>query len=170
MSEQVDRDTQAVVDAVIGGNADGLWRALKVLTESAPDEFLRLTGKLIDSTQHTHVPLVGVCGYGPSEFYHADGKVFGSVYTPDAWFSKKAGPAGVGLPHEQVSSIVIKARAEYDETVLKKAVQLKASLEELDKLLTGHSFAERKLTSLAHDDLFKGHALLVAALNPIKHG
>lgn len=167
MSEQVDRGTRAVADAVIGASIDRLWRALRALSESAPAEFLRLTGRLIDATQVTRVSNIGLFGITDSEFYHADGMVFGSVYTPDEWFSRKVGPCGAGLHYEQVSAIVTKVRAEYDETVLKKAIQLKESLEELDRLLNGHSFADCKLTSMAHADLFKGHALLVAALNPV---
>ncbi|MBW9245000.1 hypothetical protein [Pseudomonas paracarnis] len=167
MSEQADRDTQAVADAVIGGNIEKLGPALSRLADSDPAKFLRLTGKLIDATQVTRVVNIGLFGITDSEFYHADGMVFGSVYTPDEWFSRKVGPCGVGIPYDQVSSIANKVRAEYDETVLKKAMQVKESLEELDRLLNGHSFANSKLTSMAHADLFKGHALLVAALNPV---
>ena len=167
MSEQADRDIQAVTDAVIGGNVDRLGPALARLVYSDPGKFLRMTGKLIDATQVNRVSSIGLFGITDSEFYHADGMVFGAVYTPDEWFSRKIGPCGVGLPYDQVSAIANKVRAEYDETVLKKAIQLKESLEELDRLLNGHSFADSKLTSMAHADLFKGQALLVAALNPV---
>ncbi len=167
MSEQADRDTQAVTDAVIGGNVDRLGPALARLVDSDPAKFLRMTGKLIDATQVNRVSNIGLFGITDSEFYHADGMVFGAVYTPDEWFSRKIGPCGVGLPHDQVSAIANKVRAEYDEAVLKKAMQLKESLEEIDRLLNGHSFADSKLTSMAHADLFKGQALLVAALNPV---
>lgn len=167
MSEQADRDAQAVTDAVIGGSIDRLGPALDRLADSAPANFLRLTSNLIDATQVTRVSNIGFIGVVDSEFYHADGMVFGSVYTPDEWFSRKVSPCGSGLPYDQVSAIAIKARAEYDEAVLKKAMQLKGSLEEIDRMLNGHSFADGKLTSMAHADLFKGHALLVAALNPV---
>ena len=102
-----------------------------------------------------------------SDFYHADGKVFGAVYTDTYLLIRQAGPVGVGMAYEEVRKLVLEARAEYDETVLKKALQLKESLEELDRLLNGHSFADCKLASIAHADLYKGHALLVAALNPV---
>lgn len=167
MSEQADRDTQAVTDAVIGGNVDRLGPALARLADSDPAKFLRMTGKLIDRTQVNRVSSIGFIGMTDSEFYHADGLVFGAIYTPDEWFSRKVGPCGVGIPCDQVSAIAIKVRVDYDEAVLKKAMQLKDSLEELDRLLNGHSFADCKLTSMAHADLFKGHALLVAALNPV---
>lgn len=35
----------------------------------------------------------------------------------------------------------------------------------MERLLTGHSFADAKLTSLAHLDLSTGQVLLVAALS-----
>lgn len=171
MTEQVKRDTQAVTEAVIGGSVINLASALSRLSSSSPTDFRHITGRLLDTRQPETVSTFGF-GFGDYEadrrFYHADGHVFGATYTEGHWFmAKKAHPAGVGIPYEAVKEIVIKARAEYDETVLKKALELKAVLGELDKLLEGHSFADPKLTSLAHVDLFKGQALLVAALNPV---
>ena len=171
MSEQVKRDTQAVIEAVIGGSAINLASTLSRLASSAPGSFLHITGRLLDTRQPETVSVFGI-GFGAFDtersFYHADGHVFGATYTEGHWvMTKKAHPAGVGISYEAVKEVVIKARAEYDEAVLKKAMQLKESLEELDRLLNGHSFADCKLTSMAHADLFKGHALLVAALNPV---
>lgn len=172
MTEQVKRDTQAVTEAVIGGTAVNLASALSRLSSSSPTGFRHTTERLLDTRQPETVSTFGL-GFGDNNadrcFYHADGHVFGATYTEGHWFmTKRAHPAGVGIPYEAVKEVVIKVRTEYDESVLKKALQLKESLSELDKLLTGHSFADRKLTNMAHDDLFKGHALLVAALNPVR--
>ena len=169
MSGQAKRDTQAVTDAVIGGSAINLASALSRLSTSSPIGFRHTTERLLDTRQPESV---STFGFGDSDadrcFYHADGHVFGATYTDGHWLmTKKAHPAGVGIPYEAVKEVAVKVRAEYDEAVLKKALQLKESLSELDKLLTGHSFADSKLTRMAHDDLFKGHALLVAALHPV---
>ena len=165
MTDQAKNDAQPVIDAVVVGDAGRLIRALRGLASAMPVVFIRVTGQLIESTQQEFVS--GLCiGLGCiSDFYHADGKVFGVVYTDTAIFTRQAGRSGVGLDYEEVKRIVLEVRAEHDETVLKAAMRLKNSMEELDKLLAGHSFADSKLISLAHVDLFKGHALLLAALN-----
>ena len=171
MSEQVKRDTQAVTEAVIDGSAINLASTLSRLASSSPTEFLHITGRLLDARQPETVSTFGV-GFAAYDaersFYHADNHVFGATYTEGRWFMiKKAHPAGVGIPYEMVKEVVVKVRTEYDESVLKKALQLKGSLGEIDRMLNGHSFADGKLTRMAHADLFKGHALLVAALNPV---
>ncbi len=167
MTDKAKNDAQPVIDAIVLGDAQLLARALQRLATTWPDVFIRVTGRLIDSTQREYVSVISIGTCYASDFYHADGKVFGAVYTDSNFLARKAGPAGVGIDHEAVKGITLKARAEYDETVLKKALQLKDALDELDRLLVGHSFADSKLTSLAHADLFKGHALLLAALNPV---
>lgn len=166
MTDQAKNEAQPVIDAVVVGDAGRLIRALRGLASAMPAVFIRVTGQLIESTQQEFVS--GLCiGLGCiSDFYHADGKVFGVVYTDTTIFTRQAGRSGVGLDYEEVKRIVLEVRAEHDETVLKVAMRLKNSMEELDKLLAGHSFADSKLISLAHVDLFKGHALLLAALNP----
>ncbi|CAM3934191.1 hypothetical protein SAMN05216475_6296 [Pseudomonas synxantha] len=168
MTDQAKNDAQPVIDAVVVGDAQRLLRALRGLAKALPEVFIRVTGQLLSTKQCESVS--AVCfGFGAiSDFYHVDGKVFGAVYTDTFLLIRQAGPMGVGMAYEEVRKLVLEVRAEYDETVLKKAMQLKESLEELDRLLSGHSFADSKLTSMAHADLFKGQALLVAALNPIK--
>ena len=79
MSEQVARDTKAVVDAVSVGNIDRLSLTLRRLVDSAPAEFLRLTANLINTTQHTHMPNLGFVVFAKSEFYHADGSVMAGL-------------------------------------------------------------------------------------------
>lgn len=168
MTDQAKNDAQPVIDAVVVGDAQRLLRALRGLAKALPEVFIRVTGQLLSTKQCESVS--AVCfGFGAiSDFYHVDGKVFGAVYTDTFLLIRQAGPMGVGMAYEEVRKLVLEVRAEYDETVLKKAMQLKESLEELDRLLSGHSFADCKLTSMAHADLFKGHALLVAALNPVR--
>lgn len=166
MTDKAKNDAQPAIDAIVLGDSDLLARALQRLSTTLPDVFIRVTGQLIDSTQREYVSAMCIGVFYVSDFYHADGKVFGAVYTDSSFLTRKAGPAGVGIDHDAVKSIALKARADYDETVLKKALQLKFALDELDRMLVGHSFADSKLTSLAHVDLFKGHALLLAALNP----
>ncbi|MBC8877898.1 hypothetical protein [Pseudomonas cerasi] len=166
MTDKAKNDAQPAIDAIVLGDSDLLARALQRLSTTLPDVFIRVTGQLIDATQREYVSVMCIGIGHVSDFYHADGKVFGAVYTNSNFLARKAGPSGVGIEYEKVKGIAVKARTEYDETVLKKALQLKDALNELDKMLGGHSFADSKLTSLAHVDLFKGHALLLAALNP----
>ncbi|SDT52458.1 hypothetical protein [Pseudomonas prosekii] len=166
MTDQAKNDAQPVIDAVVVGDAQRLIRALRGLAKALPVVFLGVTGQLLSTKQHESVSAACFCFGGVSDFYHADGKVFGAVYTDTFLLVREAGPVGVGMAYEEVRKLVLQVRAEYDESVLKKALQLKESLEELDKLLTGHSFADSKLTSLAHVDLFRGQALLMGGLNP----
>lgn len=166
MTDQAKNDAQQVIDAVVVGDSQRLVRALRGLAKVLPEVFIRVTCQLLSTKQCESVS--AVCFGAISDFYHADGKVFGAVYTDTFLLIRQAGPVGVGMAYEEVRKLVLEVRAEYDEAVLKKAMQLKDSLEELDRLLSGHSFADCKLTGMAHADLFKGHALLVAALNPIK--
>ncbi|MNP83127.1 hypothetical protein D3C76_1819810 [compost metagenome] len=57
-----------------------------------------------------------------------------------------------------------KARTELEQSVMNVVRSLGNTMELLDKMLAGHSFADSKLTSLAHVELVKGKALMVAAL------
>jgi hypothetical protein len=165
MSEQVKRDTKDVVDSVIGGDSKGLAHALARLANSSPSQFLTSTAQLLNTEQCDSVLVLGLqC---TSDFYHADGRVFGSVYTAGGFFLKKANPSGVGLALDEVRAAVDKARGEHEELILKKVIELDVTFQELDRLLEGHSFADSKLKSLAHVDLIRGKALLWAALNPI---
>lgn len=166
MTEKVDPDVQSVVDAVVVGSAERLARALGYLAKTSPATFLAVTGKLLSTDQPTHISSVMAITGCASELYHAAGKVFGAAYVDEGFLCKQAAPVGEGIPYEDVKAVVTKVRAEYDETALKKARDLKGVLEELDSLLRGHSFADPKLASLAHVDLFRGHALLLAALIP----
>lgn len=167
MTDQAKNDAQPVIDAVVVGDAQRLIRALRGLAKELPEVFISVTDQLLNASQYKSVSAVCFGLSAISDFYHADGKVFGAVYTDTFLLVRQAGPVGVGMAYEEVRKLVLEVRAEYDETVLKKAMQLKESLEELDRLLNGHSFADSKLTSMAHADLFKGQALLVAALNPV---
>ncbi|MBP5054335.1 hypothetical protein [Pseudomonas chlororaphis] len=166
-----DAEKQAVkdvVEAVVGGDAGLLKQALLRLSLLPGYEFSTITGQLLDTEQREVFSLFASGLESP--FYHRDGRVFGAVYTSHELMCKKANPSGAGLPLDQVREAVSKARGEHDEKVLKKALSLKAGLEELEDLLKRHSFADSKLTSLAHVELHKGQALLLAALNPINRG
>ena len=164
MTDQAKNHAQPVIDAVVVGDSQRLICALRGLAKVVPDVFICVTGQLLDTAQRSYANGFGF-GY-ISDFYHADGDVFGAVYTDTLMLTRQAGPSGVGMPYEEVKKLVLEVRAEYDETVLKAAMRLKVTLGELDRLLTGHSYADSKLTSLAHAELLKGQALLMAALNP----
>ncbi|AIC20594.1 hypothetical protein EY04_17270 [Pseudomonas chlororaphis] len=168
MSDVEKQAVQAVVDAVIGGDLARLKPALARLSLLPGYEFSTITSQLLDTEQREIFSLFGIGLESP--FYHRDGHVFGAVYTSHELMCRKANPSGAGLPLDQVREAVGKARGEHDEKVLKKAMSLKAELEELEDLLKRHSFADSKLTSLAHVELHKGQALLLAALNPINRG
>ncbi|MBM5459238.1 hypothetical protein H8F21_16855 [Pseudomonas sp. P66] len=167
MTDQAKRDKQAVIDAVVGGDVGRLESALLRLAKSDASGFLYMTGQL-KSTEQTkqHLSIgLGVYSIGLPPFYFDDGVLYGATYTDsDHFMTKDAHRSGAGIVHEEVCQIVSKVRAEYDEGVLKKVRELKANMEELDALLAGHSFADSKLASLAHVDLVRGQALLVAAL------
>jgi hypothetical protein len=165
MSDAEKQAVQCVVDAVVGGDLGRLKSGLARLSELPGYEFSTVTGQLMNTDQREKFSMF-VIGY-ESPFYYRDGHVFGAVYTPSEFMCKKASPSGEGLPFEQVRDAVLKARGEHDEKVLQKALGLKAALEEMEDLLKRHSFADSKLTSLAHVELHKGQALLLAALNPV---
>ncbi|MNC56625.1 hypothetical protein D3C75_1062360 [compost metagenome] len=82
---------------------------------------------------------------------------------------ERAHPVGSGLPFPEVQRIVLEVRAVHDEVVLKKVVDVKAKMQEIDLLLKGHSFVDGGLAGLARADLVKGQALLIAALTASQH-
>lgn len=166
MTDQAKRDKQAVIDAVVGGDVAMLATALKRLSNSDPSAFLDITGDLLNTKQREQFPMIGF-GRMP-DAYHADGVVYGATYTDGPFLSKRAHPAGAGLPIDEVRQAVEKARAEYEQSVLNVVQNLGNTMELLDKMLAGHSFVDTKLASLAHVELLKGKALLVAALIPVK--
>lgn len=165
MSEAENQAVQVVVDAVVGGDLDRLERGLVSLSQLPGYEFSTVTGQLLNTEQRT--TFSPICFGTRSPFFHRDGHVFGATYTSGVFLCENAHPSGAGLPFEEVRAAVEKARGEHDEKVLKKALGLKAALEEMEDLLKRHSFADSKLTSLAHVELYKGQALLLAALNPV---
>lgn len=165
MSEQAKRDKQDVIDAVVGGTLERLASALHRLSKSAPFEFMTLTRQLLDTEQCELVHMV--CGAPQSEFFHAKEMVYGATYTSAGgmhFLCERAHPVGSGLPLPEVQKVVLEVRANYDEGVLKKAIDLKIKMQEINLLLEGHSFVNGGLASLARADLVKGQALLVAAL------
>lgn len=162
MTDQAKRDKQAVIDAVVGGDLARLAPALKRLSESSPSEFLGVSHGLLNTEQCEQFPLLGF-GHLP-DVYHADGKVFGATYTNGDFLCKRAHPVGTGLPFDEVRQVAEKARTELEQSVMNVVRSLGNTMELLDKMLAGHSFADSKLTSLAHVELVKGKALMVAAL------
>jgi hypothetical protein len=151
MSEQAKRDKQAVIDAVIGGDLAGLALALKRLSDSSPSEFLGTSHDLLNTEQHEQFLMLGPCRQ--PDVYHADGMVFGATYTNGDFLCKRAHPAGTGLPFDEVRQAVEKARAEFEQSVMNVVCSLGNTMEHLDKMLVGHSFADSKLVSLACDEL-----------------
>jgi hypothetical protein len=166
MSDQVKRDKQAVIDAVVGGDLDSLAPALKRLSGSSPYDFVVAAGALLNTEQREQYLTLGVF-VGSShmpDFFHAEGVVYGAIYVDGSPFCKRACPVGTGLPIAEVRVIVEAARQEYDNSVLERVTKLKEQFEQMDRLLAGHSFADSKLVSLAHVELVKGQALLIAAI------
>ncbi|ROL64596.1 hypothetical protein [Pseudomonas vranovensis] len=167
MSDQAIRIRQAAIDAVVNGSLENLEAALRRLKDEEPWRFLSITTQLINTEQqelHSSISF-GVDGLSP--FFHADGVVYGATYTDhNLCFFKKAHRAGAGLMASQVREVVEKVRGEYDQAVLRQVTELKVRHEELRRLLAGHSSVDSNLASLAHVELIKGQALLVAALAP----
>ncbi|MGE1157015.1 hypothetical protein [Pseudomonas kitaguniensis] len=170
MSEKVDRATQAVVDSLISGSLSSLSSALVRLALISPSAFLYATIGLLNTDHPKTVSsiMIGLCGQGSGDFYHADGRVYGAVYTDHMLLCKKAHPSGVGILLEDVRAAVTKARNEHEELIVKKVQALEGIFQEIDTLVAGHSYADSKLLSLAHAELVRGKALLWAALNPPK--
>jgi hypothetical protein len=166
MTDQAKNEAQPVIDAVVVGDARRLTLALRCLAKALPAVFLRVTGQLLDTNQREFVSGLCIGGGYTSDFYHADSKVFGAVYTDTGMFTRQAGRSGAGLDYQEVKKIVLEIRADYDEAVFKKVLELDGTLADLDKLLAGHSCADRKILSLAYGDLARCQALLWAALNP----
>ena len=165
MSERIKQDKQSVIEAVISGDADHLWRSLKRLTESCPRSFLHYTAELISTEQAKSYCSLGIGIHAQTPpFYFADGVVYGATYTQGAFFSKDAHRAGKGIALDIVAGIVAKARAEHDEAVLKLVRALKDHLAELNCQLQGHSSRDDTLVALGKVDLLKGQALLLSAL------
>lgn len=165
MSERIQQDRQSVVEAVVSGDADRLSRSLKRLADSCPGSFLHYTSELI-KTEHAkrHSLLCASLYSDAPPFYFEDGVVYGATYTQGDFLCKDAHRAGTGIAHHAVVEIVAKARSGFDETVLKKVIELKSALAEIDRLLVGHSSCDNMLSGLARVDLLKAHALLLASL------
>ncbi|WP_445672687.1 hypothetical protein [Pseudomonas inefficax] len=90
--------------------------------------------------------------------------MYGATYTRGEWLCKDAHRAGTGIAHDSVVGIVAKVRADFDEAVLKKVIELKSALAEIDRLLVGHSSRNDNLSGLARVDLLKAQALLLASI------
>ncbi|MGF6595181.1 hypothetical protein [Pseudomonas sp. 2835] len=165
MSEQAKRDKQAAIDAVVGGALDGLALALYRLSKSDPQVFMSFTGQLLDTEQRELFPMIW--GGVRPEVFHSEGMVYVATYVGAGGMHSlcsRAHPVGSGLPFPEVQKVVQEVRAGYDEVVLKKVIDLKVKMQEIDLLLKGHSFVDGGLAGLARTDLVKGQALLVAAL------
>ena len=102
MTDQAKNDAQPVIDAVVVGDVQRLLRALRGLAKALPAVFVRVTGQLLSTKQCESVS-AACFGFGAiSDFYHADGKVFGAVYTDTFLLIRQAGPVGVGMAYEGV--------------------------------------------------------------------
>ncbi|WP_330509290.1 hypothetical protein V1687_11640 [Pseudomonas putida] len=166
MSEQAKRYEQAVVDAVVAGDANRLESALRRLSKCDGSVFLNATKRLLNTEQAKSLSTMVSVGLlnTLSPFYYEDEVVYGAAYTEStAFMAKDAHRSGVGIPRSVVLPIVEQARAEYDAAVLKRVQGLKAEIRELDSLLYGHSSADYKLINFGISELLKGQALLLAA-------
>jgi hypothetical protein len=166
MSEQAKRYEQAVVDAVVAGDANRLESALRRLSKCDGSVFLNATKHLLNTEQAKSLTTMAVVGLTNtlSPFYYEDEVVYGVAYTDSTCFMvKDAHRSGVGIARSVVIPIVEQARAEYDGAVLKRVQGLKDEIRELDSLLYGHSSADYKLINFGISELLKGQALLLAA-------
>ena len=166
MSEQAKRYEQAVVDAVVAGEADKLESALRRLSKCDGIIFLNATRQLLNTDQKKSLSTAIIPNLVNTlpPFYYEDGVVYGAVYTDGVGiFVRSAHRSGVGIERSVVLPIVEQARAEYDGAVLKRVQGLKDEIRELDSLLYGHSSADYKLINFGISELLKGQALLLAA-------
>ncbi|PLV12883.1 hypothetical protein [Pseudomonas guariconensis] len=162
MSEQAKRDKQDAIDAVVGGDLPRLEAALKRLSGSDPADFARITRDLLNTDQREQYAIVGFASM--PDVFHADGKVYGAVYTNGDFLCKRAHQSGAGLPFAEVRSVVESVRQAFDQSVLDRVVALKEHIEQIEGVLTGHSFSDSRLANLAFTDLTKGQALMIAAI------
>ncbi|MGH8382614.1 hypothetical protein [Pseudomonas sp.] len=166
MSEQAERFKQAVLDAVVAGDASRLESALRRLSKCDGSAFLVVTKQLLNTEQMRSLSTMVSVGLVNSlpPFYYEDQVVYGAAYTDGvAFMVKDAHRSGVGIARDVVLPIVEQARAEYDAAVLLRVQALKAEIRELDSLLYGHSSADYKLINFGVCELLKGQALLLAA-------
>lgn len=165
MIERIQQDKQSVVDAVVSGDVDRLARSLQRLSESCPGSFLHYTSQLIKTEQVKRHSAFCIGAYSDTPpFYFEDGVVYGATYTRGDFLCKDAHRAGTGIAHDAVLKIVAKARSDFDDAVLKKVIELRGALADIDRLLVGHSSRDEMLSGLARVDLLKGHAVLLSAL------
>lgn len=164
MPDQEKRDKQAVIDAVVGGDLAGLAPALKRLSGSDPYGFAAITSELLNTERREQYSIISIGYVHTPDVFHSEGKVYGATYVDGDFLCKRAYPVGIGLPFAEVREVVEAARQEYDNLVLEHATKLKEQFKQMDRLLGGHSFADDKLVSLAHVELVKGQALLIAAI------
>ncbi|MEE6439169.1 MULTISPECIES: hypothetical protein [Pseudomonas] len=166
MSEQAERYKQAVLDAVVAGDASRLESALRRLSKCDGSVFLNVTKQLLNTEQAKSLSVMAIAGLfnALSPFYYEDQVVYGAAYTDgDCGMVKDAHRSGVGIARDVVLPIVKQARAEYDGAVLARVQALKAEIRELDSLLYGYSSADYKLINFGVSELLKGQALLLAA-------
>lgn len=169
MSEESKRLKRYVMESVVGGDLDSLGLNLARLSRVDPSEYIAITAQLIDTNLPKQVHMI--CIGSTPEFVHADGVVYVAVFADapmPSMFTRNAHPSGIGLALQDVQRVVAEARSQYDDAVLKKALNLKDSMAELDSLLEGHSAVDHSLASFARADLAKGQALLIAALTTNK--
>ncbi|WP_286776578.1 MULTISPECIES: hypothetical protein [unclassified Pseudomonas] len=162
MSEQAKRDKQDAIDAVVAGDLAGLEAALKRLSGSDPADFARISRDLLNTDQREQYAIVGLAVM--PDVFHADGKVYGAVYTNGDFLCKQAHPSGSGLPGAEVRSVVESVRQAFDQSLIDRVVALKEHIEQIESLLIGHSFADGRVACLASTELTKGQALMIAAI------
>ena len=171
MSEQAKRYEQAVVDALVAGNAGKLESALRWLSKTDAGRFRTLTKQLLDTEREQKLctmviaPLTNML----PPFYYDGSFVFAAVYVDcDGFMMKEAHPSGSGIYYGVVAETVAKVCAEFDEAVVKRVLELKGHIKGLIDQVWGHSTADTGVISQARAELLTGQALLVAAVSTLE--
>lgn len=170
MSDQAERYAQAVVDAVISGDAGKLGSALRWLSKTDASRFAVITKQLLDIEREKKLstmvfpPLINTL----PPFYYGEEFVYAAAYVDCGNFMKEAFPSGIGIPYPAVKAVVAKVRAEFDQAVVKRIKELRGHIKDLVEQACGHSSDNIGAIGLARIDLMKGQALLIAAVSNLE--
>lgn len=170
MSDQAERYVQAVVDAVISGDAGKLESALRWLSKTDANRYAVIGKQLLDTDREKKLssmlvpPLINTL----PPFYYRAGFVYAAAYVDCESFMKEAFPAGIGIPYPAVKAVVAKVRAEFDQALVKRIKEFRGHIKDLVEQACGHSSDNIGAIGLARIDLMKGQALLIAAVSNLE--
>lgn len=171
MSDQAKRFEQAVVDAVVAGDAGKLESALRRLSKTDAWRFSIITKQLLDTEREKKLCTMVIAPLTNTlPRFHYDGNfVYAAAYVDcEGFMMKESHPSGAGIYFGDVADAVTKVCGEFDEVVVKRIRELKGHIKDLIDQVGGHSTADTGVISQARAELLTGQALLVAAVSTLE--